>query len=569
MRIICTILFLLFSLVQRTEACTSLLVTKGASQNGSSYITYAADSHTLYGELYHYTAKVHPKGAIRKVYEWDTGKQMGEIAEAAQTYTVNGNMNEWGLAIVESTYGGREELVDTLGRIDYGSLIYITLQRAKNAREAISIMVDLVQTYGYASSGESISIADGDEVWIFEIIGKGSRGNTPTGAVWVALRIPDGMVSAHANQSRIRTFPLADGKKSITSKQMNKLFQPEIEVVYAADIIDFAREKKYFTGAQAQFSFTDAFAPVDFGGARFCESRVWAFFRRVTEGMEAYQDYAMGRNLNNPMPLWVKPTQKISFKQIANAMRDHFEGTPLDMTKDVGAGPHQLPYRWRPMTWKYGDQNYVHERAVATQQTGFWLVAETRPTQASVLKGVLWFGVDDAATSCLTPIYSASTRVPRSYAVGNGDLLTYSESAAYWTFSRLTHFAYLRYDLIAPEIQKVQQQKEAEAELDLLANDAKVQALLLGNQDNEALSVLTSFSVLRANQLVTDWKALDRYLFVKYIDGNVKKEVDGKFRRTPYGLPDSPTQPQLPEQWRKRIVEDNGDVLKSSAASGH
>ena len=551
------------------DACTNFIVTKGASQNGSSYVTYAADSHTLYGELYHYKAKQNAIGGKRKVYEWDTGKYLGEIPEVGQTYTVNGNMNEWGVVIGETTYGGREELVDSLGIIDYGSMMYIALQRSKTAREALYVMIDLVTKYGYASEGESISIADGDEAWIFEIIGKGPDGKSATGAVWVARRIPDGMVCAHANQARIRQFPLADGKKSITSKQLSKLFQPEVEVVYAEDMIAFARTKKYFSGADADFSFADAFAPVDFSGARACEARVWAFFRKVTEGMDVYLDYAMGKNLHHPMPLWVKPTQKLSFQQIANAMRDHFEGTPMDMTQDVGAGPHHLPYRWRPMTWKYENSTYVHERAVATQQTGFWFVAETRPAQPSPLKGVLWFGVDDAATSCLTPIYSASLSVPEAYAVGNGDLLTYSETSAYWTFSRLTHFAYLRYDLIAPEIQAVQQKKEADAVLDVIANDARVQSLLIGNNVTEALNALTAFSVNKATQLVQDWKALDHHLFVKYIDGNVKKEQDGQFKRTPYGMPVAPNQPQLPEQWRKRIVEDNGPVLKCPDNSTH
>lgn len=569
MRIIFLSLLAFIMSVPVADACTNFIVTKGASQNGSSYVTYAADSHTLYGELYHYAAKQNAIGGKRKVYEWDTGKYLGEIPESPQTYTVNGNMNEWGVVIGETTYGGREELVDTLGKIDYGSMMYIALQRSRTAREALRVMTDLVSRYGYASEGESISIADGDEAWIFEIIGKGPGVKTATGAVWVAMRIPDGMVCAHANQARIRQFPLADGKKSLSSAQMNRLFQPEVEVVYAADVIDFARARKYFTGSDADFSFADAYAPVDFSGARACEARVWAFFRKVADGMDAYEDYAMGRNLQHPMPLWVKPNHKLSFQEIANAMRDHYEGTPMDMTQDVGAGPHHLPYRWRPMTWKYQNSTYIHERAVATQQTGFWFVAETRPQKPSMLKGVLWFGVDDAATSCLTPVYSASLEVPQAYAVGNGDLLTYSETSAFWTFSRLTHFAYLRYDLIAPEIQKVQQAKESASVKEVLASDARIQSLLLGNNTDIAQNELTRFTVDKANQLVQDWKKLDRHLFVKYMDGNVKKEQNGEFLRTPDGMPVAPEQPQLPEQWRKRIVEDKGAILKSPDTGIH
>lgn len=555
-----------------SEACTNFLITKGASVDGSTMITYAADSHTLYGELYFWPAAQYAAGTTLKVYEWDTGNYMGEIAQARQTYQVIGNMNEYSVAIGETTFGGLPELVDSTGIVDYGSLIYITLQRSKTAREAIKVMAELVEQYGYHSGGESFSISDPNEVWILEMVGKGINYKTDKktkltvnvnkGAVWVAVRIPDGYVSAHANQARIQTFPWSNGITSISSKEMDKLMNPSVEVIYAHDVAEIARQHGIYKGEDKDFSFSDTYAPMDFGAARFCEARVWAFFRSVSGGMDKYQDYAMGHNLQNRMPLYIKPDQKVSFQHTADMMRDHYEGTVLDMTTDVGAGPHQLPYRWRPMTWEVDGQKYVHERAIATQQTGFWFVAQARSSMPLKLAGVLWFGVDDAATSCLTPIYTSSTRTPHEFAVGNGDLLTYSADAAFWVFSRVTNFAYLRYDLMSADILKVQRELEGKHAEALKVTDEYV-AKLYTQDPSKAIVYATDFSVNTAAAMVKRWKELDQYLLVKYMDGNVKKEKDGRFLRTPSGIPASPAQPSLPEHWRRAIKNDAGDKLKA------
>jgi len=542
-----------------TYACTNFLVTKGASKDGSTFISYSADSHQLYGELYFWPVAKYKAGAVRRIVEWDSQKFLGTIPEALETYNVVGNMNEHSLMIGESTYGGRRELVDTAGLIDYGSLIYIALQRAKNAREAIKVMVELVEKHGYCSSGESFSIGDPNEVWILEMIGKGI-GNK--GAVWVAVRIPDGYISGHANQARIQTFPLEDGKKSISSKNLSKIFQPDIEIVYAADVISFAREKKYFDGKDEAFSFSDTYAPVTFSGARGCDARVWSFFKDYNKDMMQYEDYALGHNLKNRMPLYIKPDRKLDLHDVARAMRDHYEGTKMDMTADIGAGPFKVPYRWRPMGWQYNGVTYVHERAIATQQTGWWYVAQSRNWLPNAIGGVLWFGVDDAATSCLTPIYGSTNRVPNAYAQGNGDILTYSETAAFWAFTRVTQFAYSRYSDIAPEIVKLIQELEQQFEQQVKETDQKALAQYNKKDTKGAVKTLTDFSVNTAENLVKRWKELDRYLLVKYMDGNIKRQnPDGSFARTPEGIPVFPQQPNYPAFWRKAIVLDNGEVL--------
>ena len=401
-RIILTALAFAVAGVGSALACTNFIVTKGASTDGSIMVSYAADSHQLYGCLYKHTPVKHP-AALLQVYEWDTGKYLGEIPEVAKTYATIGNMNEHSLIIGETTYGGRSELADANGIMDYGSLIYIALQRAKTAREAINVIAGLAADYGYASSGESFSIADRDEAWIMELIGKGKFGK---GIVWVARRIPDGYVSGHANQARITTFPKND---------------PE-NCLYSDDVISFARERGYFNGTDEEFSFCDAYAPLDFSAMRGCEARVWSFFRTVADDMDRYVDYAMGHNPANRMPLWVKPRTKVSPKTVFDAMRDHYEGTPMDMTTDIGAGGSHCPYRWRPMGFEVDGTEYVNERATATQQTGFWFVAQARPQLPDDM-GILWFGVDDAATSCLTPIYCSATEVPECLNENNGSML--------------------------------------------------------------------------------------------------------------------------------------------------
>ena len=549
------------------RSCTNYLVTKGASATGSTMITYAADSHVLYGELYFYPAKNYPAGTMLDVYEWDTGKFLGQIPQASHTYSVVGNMNEHQLSIAETTYGGRDTLRDLSGLIDYGSLIYITLQRSKNAREAIKTMTTLVEKYGYYSSGESFSIADPNEVWILEMIGKG-EGNT--GAVWVARRIPDGYVSGHANQARIQTFPLEDGKTSISSKNINKIFEPEISTVYASDVIDVARKNGWFDGKDKDFSFSDTYAPVDFGGARFCDLRVWTFFNKVGKGMDKYWDYVTGHDLSSRMPLWIKPDRKITNLDMMGFMRDHLEGTPLDMRKDAGAGPFHLPYRWRPLDWSVdGDSAvYCNERATATQQTGFSFVAEARNWLPDPIGGILWFGVDDAATSCYVPMYCGITRVPNAYAVGNGDLLTYSSTSAFWAFNFVANFSYLRYDMMSKDVIKVQH--ELESKFTSYAKAVDDGALKLYNQDPSlAREYLTDYSVNMGNYTFQRWKKLGHYLLVKYIDGNIKKEANGEFLRNKYGYPADPDQPGYPDFWKKEVIKDTGKKLLEPRGNSH
>ena len=533
-----------------SHACTNFIITRGASTDGSILVTYAADSHQLYGELYQHRAAKYKAGAMMPVYEWDTGKYLGDIPQVRQTYSTLSNMNEHSLIITETTYGGRAELHNPEGLIDYGSLIYITLQRAKTAREAINTIVELANTYGYYSEGESFSIADQEEAWIMELIGKGP-GNK--GIVWVARRIPDGCISAHANQARITTFPLND---------------PE-NCMYAPDVISFAREKGYFSGKDEEFSFCDAYAPLDFSAMRGCEARVWAFFRTFADGMDKYLDYAMGHNPNNRMPLWVKPSAKISPKQVFDAMRDHYEGTPMDMTTDLGAGSHALPYRWRPMSWKVDDKTYVNERATATQQTGFWMVGQARPEKT----GILWFGVDDAATSCLTPIYCNSTEVAECLKEDNGSMLEYTPSSAFWLFNRVTNFAYLRYDMMSADIRKVIDFWENSMLEAVERVDASAAELSAKSQKK----YVTRFSVNTANELFENWSRLDKYLLIKYVDGNVKSEHFGvlkyvigeggdasHFVENGNGkqIPDKIQFPGYNEKWKRAVAADNGKILE-------
>ena len=543
------------------SACTNFIVTKGASTDGSVMVTYAADSHALYGALYHTPGGKYKAGAMLPVYEWDTGRYLTDIPQVRETYSTIGNMNEHSLIIGETTYGGRRELEDSTGRMDYGSLIYIALQRAKTAREAIGVIADLANTYGYASSGESFSIADPEEAWIMELIGKGFRedgkgGNARKGIVWVARRIPDGYVSAHANQARITTFPKND---------------PE-NCLYSPDVISFAREMGYYDGPDEEFSFCDAYAPLDFGAMRGCEARVWAFFRTVADDMDRYVDYAMGHNKENRMPLWVKPRAKVSPKTVFDCMRDHYEGTPMDMTTDIGAGGHNCPYRWRPMEFEVDGVTYVNERATATQQTGFWFVGQARGNTRTDM-GILWFGVDDAATSCLTPIYCCAQEVPECFREDNGSMLEYSPTSAFWLFNRTTNFAYMRYDMISADIRKV---------VDKWENDRIEEVLHLDNymrkwpSEKKARKFLSGISVNRAKQLFDRWQKLNGYLLVKYMDGNVKSEhgdvlsfLDGDggpghFVDNGNGrqIPDKIQFPGYNEKWKRAVAADNGETLR-------
>jgi dipeptidase len=541
---------------QLTNACTNFLITKGASKDGSVMITYSADSHVLYGELYYWPSKNWPSNTMVDVYEWDTGKYLGKIPQKAHTYSVVGNMNQHQLSIGETTFGGRPELADSTGIIDYGSLIYLTLQRAKNAREAIATFSQLVSDYGYASSGESFSIGDANEAWIIELIGKGQG---KKGAVWVARKIPDGYISGHANHPRITTFPLADGIKSITSKDLNKIINPEVETVYAYDVIDVARSYGWFNGPDAAFSFSDTYAPLDFSGARFCEARVWSGFNMVNSQMGQYLDYAMGENLKNRMPLWIKPDNKIGVKDVMGMMRNYYQGTPMDMTKDVGAGPYGSTVRWRPMEWKVDGVTYIHERAISTQQTGFSFVAQSRSWLPDPVGGINWFGVDDTYYTVYSPIYCGITRVPETFAVGNGDIMTFSDNAAFWVFNQVTNFAYTRTRLLIADLQK----KQSELEDGYIAVTGKVDKSaesLYKKSPSEAVKYLTDFSVKSGNNTVKQWKNLYRFLFTKYVDGNVK-ESQPLPKGYKYTVPKI-TQPGYGDEWNRIIIKETGDKYK-------
>jgi dipeptidase len=550
------IIFFWSATYQTSNACTNFLITKGASKDGSVMITYSADSHVLYGELYYWPARTWPAGSMLDVYEWDSGKFLGRIPQISQTYSVVGNMNQHQLSIGETTYGGRSELIDTTALLDYGSLIYITLQRARNAREAIFTFSQLVSDYGYASSGESFSIADANEAWILDLIGKGPG---KKGAVWVARRIPDGYISGHANHPRITAFPLADGVKSINSKEISKIYNPEVETVYAYDVIDIARSYGWFSGEDRDFSFSDSYAPLDFGGARFCEARVWAGFNAVNSQMGQYLDYAMGENLSNRMPLWIKPDDKLSVRDVMNMMRNYYQGTLMDMTNDIGAGPFKSTVRWRPMEWKVDGVTYINERAISTQQTGFSFVAQSRSWLPDPIGGIFWFGVDDTYFTVYSPMYCGMTRVPESYAVGNGDMMTFSENSGFWVFNQLTNFAYSRTSVMIGEIQAKQDELENGYIAEIKNTDATAEALYK-KSPKKAVKYITDYSVEAGNNTVAQWKEFYKFLFTKYVDGNVKEK-----RPVPPGYKyytPKVSQPGYSEEWYRAIVKDAGWRLK-------
>lgn len=568
------------ALTQQSNACTNIIVTRGASKDNSAMVSYAADSHWLYGELYFHPAMDWKDGTMLNIVEWDTSKPLGQIPQAPHTYKTVGNMNEHQLIIGETTWGGRLELMDSTAIMDYGSLIYVALQRARTAREAIQVIVNLANEYGYASEGESFSIADKNEAWVMDLIGKGVEmkdgKNVNKGLVWVARRIPDGYICAHANQARIQTFPLND---------------PE-NCLYAPDVIEFARSKGYFSGKDEDFDFSAAYNPIDFGGVRACDARAWSAFRilcdgkftyekdgkMITEDADDYLDYVMGKNLKHRMPLFVKPARKLGVKDVADAMRDHFEGTPLDMTQDIGAGGNALPYRWRPMGFKVGGWDYINERAIATQQTGFWFVGQARHDLPDVVGGVIWFGTDDAATSYLSPIYTNTDKVPECFREGNGTLLEYSPTASFWMNNRVTNTCYRAYNMIAPTVRaEVDKFENEQMGGKLSENDQKVL-----NEYNKLVSkaggkeikdkalnpirkMLTEYSVNTAQNQFDHWVALEQLITVKFIDGNVKAQnEDGTFKHSKYdeGIPDGLTQPGYTEKWKEAVVKDHGDIIR-------
>ena len=544
----------------KAPACTNVIVTKGASLDGSNMVSYAADSHWLFGELYFRKAADWKNGTMLKIVEWDSQKPLGEIPQVGHTFQRVGNINEHQLIIGETTYGGREELVDPNGIMDYGSLIYVTLQRAVTAREAIETIVSLANEYGYPSEGETFSIADKDEAWVMDLIGKGPDNK---GIVWVARRIPDGYICAHANQSRITRFPLDD---------------PE-NCLYAPDVISFARSKGYFDGPDEEFSFRDAYNPLDFGGARGCDARAWSAFnilcdgaftfeengKEVTVPAEKWLDYAMGGDLKGEMPLFVRPQRKISVADVAFVMRDHYEGTPMDMTQDIGAGGNALPYRWRPMHFEAGGQNYVNERAIATQQTGFWFVAQSRGFLPDEVGSLIWFGCDDAATSYLTPIYAWTKEIPESLREGNGDLLHYSPTSAFWICNRVANACYKMYNYMAPFARSAAEKFEDEQLKKIADVDAQAKKYLEKGRKRKARKLLTRYSVETAQSQFEAWVKLEETLLVKFIDGNVKaQDESGNFLHTEYseGIPDGLEQPGYTEKWKETVAREHGEIIK-------
>ena len=541
MKKLAPILFVvLVGLGLKSQACTNFLITKGASVDGSTMISYCADSHIRYGELYFTPAADWPEGSMRVCYDRGTNAPRGSIPQPAHTYQVVGYINENQVSIGETTFGGREELIDPNGIIDYGSLMFIALERSTSAREAIKIMADLVEEYGYGSDGESFSISDPNEVWYMEIMPKGEE----KGAVWVAIRIPDGYVSGHANAARITTFPLRNGKTSITDKDWKKLYNPQVEVIYKHDIIDFARRKGYFSGKDKDFDFSAAYAPVDFGAARICD---------------LYWDYVAGKDLPHRMPLYVKPNRKVSLSDMMSFQRDHFQGTELDKTLDPGAGPFGSPFRFNPLYWEYDGKKYFNERSIEVVQTGFSFIAQSRSWLPNPIGGIIWFGVDDTNSTVYTPFYCSISEVPIEYRVGNGDILTYSDNAAFWVFNRLAHFKYLYYNRVIDDIQSVQ--NELETVYQEQVNYADNQALnLLTESPAKAIAYLTDFSNQAGHNTVARWKELSNYLLVKYLDSNVKQvDENGQFLRNPYGYPLKPKQPGYPDSWKKAVIEGTGE----------
>lgn len=534
-------------------ACTNMLVGKKASVNGSTMISYNADSHTLYGELYFTPAADHAPGAMRKVIEWDTNKPLGEIPQPAHTYRVVGNVNEWQVTIAESTWGGRHNLSDENGIIDYGSLIYIALERSKTAREAIDVMTSLVSEYGYYSSGETFSIGDPNEIWVMDLTGKGT-GNT--GAVWVAQRIPDDCISAHANQARIHKFPQA--KKKL-NKKMNR-YEVGDSCMFSADLIPFGRTLGY-EGSDADFDFSATFGDLDYSAFRGCDGRVWAFFNRYASGMERYFDFVDMVEGAEVLPLYVKPDRLLSHRDIQDALGDHFEGTPWDMTKDVGGGPFHSPYRWRPMHFEVDGVTYTHERAIGTQQTGFSFVAEMRGWLPREVGAKTWFAADDAATAIFMPIYNNILEAPLCLRVGNGDMLTFSWTSAFWMTNWVANQCYSRYEDMKVDVDRVRNEimDRWDAETDSI--DAQAVALLK-NSTSDVTAFLNEYTARESNDATEAYKELGIYLLVKYLDGNIKQEKDGEFARTPYGIADHPQQPKYSEEFYRAIVNQIGDKIK-------
>ena len=552
------------------SACTNFLVGKNASVDGSTMISYAADSYGMFGFLHYSPAQDWPEGAMREIKDWDTGRPQGFIPQVAHTYTVVGNMNEHQVAIGETTWGGREELWDTVG-IDYGSLIYVALERSKTAREAIEWFITLVNEYGYASEGESFSFGDPNEIWIMDLIGKGKG---QKGANWVAVRIPDNAIAAHANQARITKLPQTKAKLNKEQKRLQKKLNCVCngDWMWSKDLISFARSKGYFTGADKDFSFQAAYNPFDFSGFYACEARVWAFFNHFSNDMDRYFDYATGKtfresngkNEGEHMPLWIIPNRKISAQDMKDCMRDEYKGTPLDITKGEAAGPWNSKLRFGGLGFKLTDENdttkttqYWYQRPTATQQTAWSFVAQMRNDrmvngQLVHRYGIFWFGVDDAACSCYTPMYSCINHVPECFAEGNGDSYTFSPTSAWWTFNMVANWAYTKYSRMYPHIRETQQIWDDKFNTQVAGVDEKAASL----NEEDARAFLTNYSCSQAENLVADWQKLYIYLITKFIDGQERKEENGQFKRNPYGNSCGPNRLHLPETYLRKIAPE-------------
>lgn len=539
MKRIVLVVFLLVSYFS-SWACTNFIVGKKASADGSVICSYNADDYGLFIGLCHYPAGKHEKGSVRKIYDWDTNVYHGQIPEAEVTYNVIGNINEYQVSIGETTFGGREELVDTTGILDYGSLIYIALQRSKTAREAIKVMTTLTDKYGYCSGGETFTICDPNEAWIMEMIGKGPGRK---GTVWVAVRIPDDAICAHANQSRIRTFNQKDKKN----------------VMFSKDCITFAREKGWFSGKDADFSFCEAYAYPDFSGRRFCEARVWSFFNHFSTDMERYLPYAEGKVKDaEPMPLWIKPNRKVSVQDIQECMRDHYEGTPFSLDKDPGQGVWNMPYRPTPLTYKVDGKEYFNERPTSTQQTAFSYVAQLRSWLPKQIGGVLWFGNDDGNMVAYTPVYCGNTLQPECYNTKGADAVTFSMKNAFWVCNWVSNMVYPRYSLMFGSLKSVRDSLEtsyfsAQAEIERKA------MVLYDENPSLAIDFLTDYSIDKAQQMIDRWRQLGTYLIVKYNDMAIKPDEDGRFIRTETGLGATVERPGFPENVAREIVKSSGD----------
>lgn len=516
------------------SACTNLIVGKKASVDGSVLVSYNADDYGMFGHLCHYPAGTHKKGEMRKIFDWDSGEYHGEIPEAPITYNVIGNINEYQLSIAETTYGGREEMIDTTGILDYGSLIYVTLQRAKTAREAISVMTSLVEKYGYCSSGETFSICDPNEAWIMEMMGTGPGSK---GVVWVAMRIPDNAVCAHANQSRIGKFDMKDKKN----------------VIYSKNVISYARKMGWFTGKDADFSWKNTYARPDFSGRRFCDARVWSFFNHYQKGFDRYLPWALGKDPNaEDMPLWIIPDRKLSVHDVEMGMRDHYEGTALALdTTNVGGGIYQMPYRPTPLQFKVDGKTYFNERPISTQQSAFSFVSQLRSWMPREIGGVIWFGNDDANMIAYTPVYCGNTVQPECYNTPGADAVTFSDKNAFWVCNWVSNMVYPRYSQIFPELKTVRDSLEASYFAQQADFEKKAMELYVTDKQ-AAIRLLNEYSVDKAQQMLAEWKNLAIRIIVKYNDMGVKQEKDGKIQK-------KVMRPGYPESFARKLVKETGD----------